>query len=405
MTEMYWRTAVLPVLAIAAAVSAGATEAGLDKVELKTFNETFDIHSLTEILSLNKTDFTPFIVGGTNAAVGEYPWMVLVLGFDTEQNIILSCGGVLIRTTWALSARHCVLDDDGRIQGAAFGGVFGVTNLNNLDTESFMFEGSTFVPEFKFFSAFALVASADVDLVMLELSSPSALPSLDIPAFESAEQYGVLTGWGVDRQGESSAELQVLDDVPLLSDDFCGIYAPTYDLSVYRCAGYFSENKGACFGDSGGPLIVPNAEAKHGYNLVGTVVAGVNPCGLSMIPDLYADLIPLKSSIEAFVGPPTTLPPNDQATPAPTLEPPESGMKPTLEPTAERPSISALEPTAAAVYVPTSNPVFAVEPKPTQSPNFGYPTAKAAPVCTCFCTCAETQGYTFTYAHDTGNCS
>lgn len=392
---------MLPLLAVAA-------RAGPHKVELNTFDDTFDIRNLTETFALNATDFSPFIVGGTNAAVGEYPWMAQLLGFDSRQIPVLRCGCVLIRATWALSARHCLLDDNGMLLADSFGGVFGATNLNNVDTEIFEFEGGFYVPEFTFFSSYVLVDSVDVDLVMLELSIPSSLPGLDIPLVEPTANLGVLTGWGLDGEGQSRSELQVLDDVPLLPDALCSVYSRSYDMSVYRCAGYIGEGAGACSGDSGGPLIAPNAAAKHGYDLVGTTVAGILPCGLTSFPDLFTDLIPLKDSIEEIVGPPTTNPSSDQPTSAPTPEAPASDMKPTLKPS----SISALEPTSATVYeptttlyVPSSNPVLPVQRKLTQNPSFRHPTATLAPVCTCFCSCDDLSAYSYQYADSSSTCS
>src|SRR3954463_4176355 len=42
---------------------------------------------------------TPYVVGGTRAALGEFPWMV---------RLSMGCGGALYSSTIVLTAAHCV---------------------------------------------------------------------------------------------------------------------------------------------------------------------------------------------------------------------------------------------------------------------------------------------------------
>lgn len=52
------------------------------------------------------------IVGGTEAALGQYPWMAL-LGFRDKtgnDDVIFSCGGSLINKLYILTAAHCLAE-------------------------------------------------------------------------------------------------------------------------------------------------------------------------------------------------------------------------------------------------------------------------------------------------------
>lgn len=279
--------------------------------------------SLLAQLVSTQADITPFIIGGTEAAVGEYPWMAYVVGYETSGVIVVKCGGVLIRPDWVLSALHCVLDQNSNLFAPNYAAYMGGTDIGNFDAERFEFEGETYQPELGDFETFFTVDIANLDLVLLKLSTPTVLPHLDIPAEDSSGTLGVVTGWGADENGETTLVLQVLDDVPLLPDSSCIALAYAYDLNYYRCAGYLQGITGPCHGDSGGPLIVPNAAAKHGFDLIGTVVATAGACTDPGNPELYTDLVVLKDSVEAIVGPPTTQPKSVDPTPSPVAGPGE----------------------------------------------------------------------------------
>merc|ERR1719158_2502458 len=60
-----------------------------------------------------KTTDPTRIIGGQDAGVNEYPWMVSLLLFRDKINFIKTtsvCGGSLVASQWVLTAAHCVLD-------------------------------------------------------------------------------------------------------------------------------------------------------------------------------------------------------------------------------------------------------------------------------------------------------
>lgn len=274
---------------------------------------------LAQLVS-EEVEITPFIIGGDEAEVGEYPWMVRLVGLSYFNTVVSTCGGVLIRPDWVLSALHCVENDDGTLVAPIYTAFVGATDLNNFDAETYVFEGETYRPEYLAFEYYENVAIENVDLVILKLSIPSTLPHLDIPAEDTTESFGIVAGWGQDENGLSPSTLQAIDDLPLLPDSACSYYTSGFDLTYYRCAGNLEGIEGPCFGDSGGPLIAPNAAAKHGFDLIGTVVAGYPTCTRPRTTEIFTDLVFVKYFVEAIVGPPTTQPKFDP-TPSPASDP------------------------------------------------------------------------------------
>lgn len=53
----------------------------------------------------------PYIIGGSDALVNEFPWQVLITQLnDSDPNIRNFCGGTLINRKWVLTAAHCIVN-------------------------------------------------------------------------------------------------------------------------------------------------------------------------------------------------------------------------------------------------------------------------------------------------------
>ncbi|KAL7991119.1 hypothetical protein Chor_014549, partial [Crotalus horridus] len=200
------------------------------------------------------------IVGGSRAKPGAWPWLVSVM-----LNGELMCSGVLVGSTWIVTAAHCFT---GRDEGEQ------VVPVSRILTHP-KFNPKTF----------------HGDVASLELTVP-ARPSawvtpvcLPDQATETSQELCYIVGWGSlyevtcrisPAKGEETGSMGVwpftlpsaslLDGppaevvmearVPILAQDLCrAALGSQLVSSAMFCAGYLSGGIDSCQGDSGGPLM------------------------------------------------------------------------------------------------------------------------------------------------------
>lgn len=233
----------------------------------------------------------PSIVGGQDAAPGEFPWIGSLQGpWD--------CGATLIGSQWVLTAAHCVTDDAGRLIPAedfklSIGGLY----LSDI-TEYHAIEQIIVHPGFQ--------ASTMVnDIALLRLAQPldAEAPTLSWnsdPEFPLPGTDAVVAGWGtLSADGSTPDRLQkvVVPVVSTAKANETKAYAGSVQPSMLA-AGYVDGGKDSCQGDSGGPLVIE----VHGHWLQVGIVSWGKGCAEPYAYGIYTRLSSFADWIEGITG-------------------------------------------------------------------------------------------------------
>ncbi|KAM8960046.1 prostasin [Pelodytes ibericus] len=227
------------------------------------------------------------IVGGTDAAPGQYPWQVSI--WYLSEHV---CGGSLIDSQWVLSAAHCFPSvhpfSDYSIKIGAF-----QLQVPEASVQLRSVLDVQINPQYSEDSSMG-------DLALVKLNSPVTLSDTIKPiALPSANvQFPVgmpcmVTGWGHIQQGVNLPGPETLRQgmVPLIGQKTCNcLYHinPTSTTLGYIqpdmiCAGSASGSVDACQGDSGGPL---SCRVNGKWYQAGVVSWG-DECGAVNRPGVY----------------------------------------------------------------------------------------------------------------------
>ncbi|KAJ1455463.1 trypsin-like cysteine/serine peptidase domain-containing protein [Pelagophyceae sp. CCMP2097] len=221
------------------------------------------------------------IVGGTDAAKKQYPWMAALFWPSKGSNQLQQqCGGQLVDENWVLSAAHCV---EGRLAPEEI--IIGAWNLRDYRDEGV--EEFGWVPEKRGVSKYVMMPTYNKkksynDLVLLQLDAPSTLAPLRVAAVTPVVGTPVRTmGYGdttlEDDTFEIPGNLQSVDIDVIDCSDIAAVYdSPAFLSTSFLCASEVGSGKDSCQGDSGGPLITGTYE--DGFELVGIVSWGYG-CG------------------------------------------------------------------------------------------------------------------------------
>ncbi|XP_014256512.1 coagulation factor VII-like isoform X2 [Cimex lectularius] len=221
------------------------------------------------------------IVSGSDAHVGEFPWVVAI-GLDQ----MFFCGGALITDSLVLTAAHCLMARDTPIGSLVLH--LGDLDLTSPNETNHVLRGVSKVMFHSHFHPFLLAN----DIALLRLDQPVAFTDtiqpvcLPGPRDVFTGQKGTVVGWGVTSfpMGEPSPILQKLD-VETMSNFQCSRMIDEPVTLGMICAAP-SNLQGTCFGDSGGPLTVLSKSGR--YILIGVVSFGVTGCAvMPAFPDLY----------------------------------------------------------------------------------------------------------------------
>lgn len=215
----------------------------------------------------------PAIAGGTRAAEGEFPFMVL---------LSVGCGGTLYTRQIVLTAAHCV----GRT-----GPTTNITaTMGAVDRQS--------SSAIRVRSTYVYTNPARTgDWALIKLASPVNLATMPI-ATTAAHDSGLftITGWGAVGEGERSSRYLLKGEIPFVSDATCRREYPNLNANEEICAGRPEGRVDTCPGDSGGPMF--RRDANNAWVQVGITSWG-HGCARPNVPGVYTQVSRFASAIAA----------------------------------------------------------------------------------------------------------
>uniref|UniRef100_A0ABK0L809 Vitamin K-dependent protein C n=1 Tax=Rattus norvegicus TaxID=10116 RepID=A0ABK0L809_RAT len=198
----------------------------------------------------------PRIVNGTLTKQGDSPWQAILL--DSKKK--LACGGVLIHTSWVLTAAHC-LESSKKLTVR-----LGEYDLRRRDP----WELDLDIKEVLVHPNYTR-SNSDNDIALLRLSQPATLSKTIVPIclpnsglaqeLSQAGQETVVTGWGYQsdkvKDGRRNRTfILTFIRIPLAARNDCMQVMNNVVSENMLCAGIIGDTRDACDGDSGGPMVV-----------------------------------------------------------------------------------------------------------------------------------------------------
>ncbi|KAM4858985.1 LOW QUALITY PROTEIN: vitamin K-dependent protein C [Thomomys bottae] len=219
----------------------------------------------------------PRIVNGTLTKQGDSPWQVILL--DSKKK--LACGGVLIHTSWVLTAAHC-MDESRKLTVR-----LGEYDLRRRDK----WEVDLDIKEILIHPNYTRRTS-DNDIALIHLAQPVSLSKTIVPIclpdsglaereLTRAGQETIVTGWGYQNGQEKDVKrnrtfILTFIKIPVAPRNECIQAMRNMVSENMLCAGILGDRRDACDGDSGGPMV---ALSRGTWFLVGLVSWGEG-CGL-----------------------------------------------------------------------------------------------------------------------------
>lgn len=218
-------------------------------------------------------DIETKIVGGVEASIGEFPYIVSLQAGSHF------CGGSLIAKNWVLTAGHCV-------RGISVKTLVVGLHDRRQTVNAELITPARIIPHPNYNPR-----TLENDFALIQLSENSRYEpiqlvggEIDIPR-DGRQITATTAGWGTLREGGGASLTLQKVDVPLVDSVTC---AEKYRSRLYPetmlCAGLPEGGKDACQGDSGGPLIVKNGNT----HILAGVVSWGDGCARAKYYGIYS---------------------------------------------------------------------------------------------------------------------
>ena len=226
---------LLAVLAVVPGFAAAA-----DNVELNRVGKAYVEATAPAALPVPRLAGFEKIVGGVEAAKGEFPFIVSLRGSYGGH----FCGGSLIKKDWVLTAAHCVPAGIKTVVAGLY------DQSQNQGVEKLAVDKVISHPDYN-------KQPQDYDYALVHLKTPSKFAPIALNKTEISGKVDFITaGWGYTEENGEIPNILRKVTVPFVSAETCSAAYPDSITDRMLCAGLEEGGKDSCQGDSGGPLLV-----------------------------------------------------------------------------------------------------------------------------------------------------
>ncbi|XP_077973771.1 chymotrypsin B-like [Styela clava] len=257
----------------------------------------FDYVAQGAAVSESRSVPSPRVVNGEEAIPHSWPWQASLQGSQGSAY----CGGTLVQSQWVVTAAHCA--------ALVFIGTYASDQvlLGAHDKRSAEASAQLIDIVAKYVHPQYDNPDRSHDVALVKLKTPAVLNEYVSLACEAhagwsflAGMQCVVTGWGVTKEGGNiGTGILQQAPLPLMSDTDCYTLYQEANLdttSDMQCAG--GQGKGACNGDSGGPL---NCYVNNRWYHMGIVSFGEANCDTD-IASVFAKVAELRSFIDSTIA-------------------------------------------------------------------------------------------------------
>jgi len=225
------------------------------------------------------------IVGGHEAAPGEWPWQVKLKNQQPGSNRFSTCGGSILNKDWVLTAGHCVKDT---ANPAWYTVTVGEHNVNKRDP----YEVNHAIAKVVKHPLYKGGAGNYNDIALLKMASPISFENPAVgPACLPEEttdhegQFCHISGWGFTMESKDKNWDERLQTVgaKIWSYSDCRRKWSTVRQHYHYCLG--DGRVGGCMGDSGGPISCVRSDGK--YEVAGVTSFGDGRCNVPGMPAVW----------------------------------------------------------------------------------------------------------------------